>query len=262
MIGIFDSGLGGLGVLREMIPLFVDETLVYVADRARAPYGSRSLAEVRELSHAIGSGLIEEGASTIVVACNTASAGALSSLRSQFPTTKFVGMEPAVKPAAQATRSGIIGVLATEVTFQGELFSSLADQYASDLTILTRAAPEWVQLVERGLVDGPEVEASVKEQVDPLIKRGADTLVLGCTHFPFLSAAIRAAAGGEVSIIDPAPAVALQARRIHVDSGAGPDLRARVSGSIEDFAALSRTIAGIEFSGGVLPLRGDDRVQT
>ncbi len=256
MIGVFDSGIGGLSVLRDMIPYFEDDQIVYVADRANAPYGTRSLQDVQDLSHHIASRLIGLGASTVVVACNTASAGALTSLRTDFPSISFVGMEPAVKPAAAATKTGIIGVLATEVTFQGELFASLVDQYAGDLEILMRVAPEWVQMVERGVVDSTETELLVLKHVEPLIEGGADTLVLGCTHFPFLAASIQRIAGEDVTIIDPAHAVARQADRIHDQRSGSKGLQALVSGDMAEFQILSRDLAGITFSGGVLPLDG------
>ncbi len=251
MIGVFDSGVGGLGILREMLPAFSGEHVVYVADRARAPYGSRSIDEVRSFSHDVASTLIERGASTVVVACNTASAGALSSLRSSFPEIAFVGMEPALKPAREATRSGVVGVLATEVTFQGELFSSLIDQFAADLTVLTRAAPEWVELVESGTIEGPEAEAAVSVHITPLLEAGADVIVLGCTHFPFLDTTINKVANGTATLIDPAGAVARQARRVHESGEDRPTLQALASGDLDEFERLSKALTGISFPDGI-----------
>ena len=254
MIGVFDSGLGGLGVLREMIPDFAAEHVVYAADRASAPYGTRTLEEVRALTHLHAHALIDEGATTIVLACNTASAAALSSLRDEMPTTRFVGMEPAIKPAAAASRSGIVGVLATAATFQGKLFESLLDKYAEEVAVLTRAAPEWVEIVESGRLGGEGVVDQVRAHTSPLVRRGADTLVLGCTHFTFLVDAIRDAVGPEVTIIDPAHAVARQARLVHPRGEGVGSLRAMVSGDAAQFARLSKTVAGISFPDGVLPL--------
>lgn len=256
MIGVFDSGIGGLGVLREMIPNFAAQPVIYAADRANAPYGTRTLAEVQALTHLHAHNLIEAGATTVVLACNTASAAALSSLREEMPTTRFVGMEPAIKPAAAASRSGIVGVLATAATFQGTLFESLLDQYAEGVEVLTRAAPEWVEIVESGQLTGPDVIEQVREHTSPLIRKGADTLVLGCTHFTFLIGAIREAVGREVTIIDPAHAVARQARLVHPEGegDGGGSLRAMVSGDAAQFARLSKTVAGISFPDGVLPL--------
>lgn len=254
MIGVFDSGLGGLGVLREMIPDFAGEQVVYAADRASAPYGTRTLEEVRALTHLHSHALIDEGATTIVLACNTASAAALSSLRDELPATRFVGMEPAIKPAAAASRSGIVGVLATAATFQGKLFESLLDQYAGGVEVLTRAAPEWVEIVESGRLDGEDVIEQVRAHTSPLVRQGADTLVLGCTHFTFLVDAIRDAVGPEVTIIDPAHAVARHARLVHPGGDGVGSLRAMVSGDAAQFARLSKTVAGISFPDGVLPL--------
>jgi glutamate racemase len=254
MIAVFDSGVGGLGVLSEMLPLFDGFHIRFVADRANAPYGIRSLAEVQRLTHQHSGRLIDEGAELIVIACNTASAAALDSLRDEFAETPFVGMEPAVKPAAAATSSGVIGVLATEATFQGRLFSSLIDEYARDLKVVTRAAPEWVQLVESGTVTGPGVDAAVERHIEPLLDQGADTLVLGCTHFPFLIEPILRVAGNSVVIIDPAEAVARQARARAGAGGAPTRLDARASGDVQRFAALAEQLASISFPHGVLPL--------
>jgi glutamate racemase len=254
MIGVFDSGLGGLGVLREMIPDFAGERVVYAADRANAPYGTRSLEEVRALTHLHANALIDAGATTIVLACNTASAAALSSLRDELPATRFVGMEPAIKPAAAASRSGVVGVLATAATFQGRLFESLLDQYAEGIEVLTRAAPEWVAIVESGRLYREDVVEQVRAHTSPLVSKGADTLVLGCTHFTFLVDAIRMAVGPEVTIIDPAHAVARQARLVHPGGDGAGSLRAMVSGDAAQFARLSKTVAGISFPDGVLPL--------
>lgn len=254
MIGVFDSGIGGLGVLREMLRGFASDHVVYAADRINAPYGTRSLEEVRDLTHLHAKTLIDGGATTIVLACNTASAAALDSLREEFPTTRFVGMEPAIKPAAAASKTGKVGVLATAATFQGRLFASLLDQYAEGIEVITRAAPEWVTLVESGYVGGPGVVDRVRAHTSPLIDAGADTLVLGCTHFTFLLHAIREAVGPHITIIDPAHAVARQARLVHDRDGDGVSLRAMVSGDASQFTELSKTVAGISFPDGVLPL--------
>lgn len=253
MITVFDSGVGGLGVLREMLPLFDGFHIRFVADRENAPYGVRSLEEVRRLTHQHARRMIAEGAELIVVACNTASAAALDSLRDEFADTAFVGMEPAVKPAAAATSSGVIGVLATEATFQGKLFASLIDQYGKDLKVVTRAAPEWVQMVESGQVSGPDVDAEVNRHIKPLLEQGADTLVLGCTHFPFLIEPIRRLAGNAVAVIDPAGAVARQARTRAGAAGARSQLDARVTGDIDGFVAVATQLSSISFSQGVLP---------
>lgn len=254
MIGVFDSGIGGLGVLGAMLPLFGGAEITFVADRANAPYGVRSLTQVRDLTHRHAASLIDAGAGTVVIACNTASAAALNTLRDTFPNTRFVGMEPAIKPATAATETGVIGVLATQATFQGELFASLVDEYATNLTVIPRAAPEWVQLVEQGNVGGPEVEKAIQRHTDPIMEQGADTLVLGCTHFPFLTDSIREVVGHSTTIIDPAAAVARQARQVHEIELEEPMVTAWVSGDRDNFETLSRRLAGISFPGGVLPL--------
>lgn len=254
MIGVFDSGIGGLGVLREMIPDFVDDEIIYAADRANAPYGTRSLAEVQALTHRHIRTLIDAGATTVVLACNTASAAALTSLREEFPKTSFVGMEPAIKPAAAASQTGKVGVMATAATFQGKLFESLLDQYAEGIEVSARAAPEWVTLVESGRIDGEDVVDQIRTHTAPLLRDGVDTLVLGCTHFTFLVDAIRAAVGLEITIIDPAHAVARQARLLHSGAGGPGSLRAMVTGDASQFVRLSKTVAGISFPDGVLPL--------
>lgn len=218
MIGIFDSGLGGLSVWREVARVLPGAPLLYLADQAHVPYGTRALHEVQRYSEACARWLIGRGCTVIVIACNTASAAALQHLRAAFPRTRFVGMEPALKPAAAQTRSGVIAVLATQATFQGRLFASLRDRFARDLTVLEQPCPDWVSLVEQGAWDtaGPAVAA----MLEPLLARRADVFVLGCTHFPFLLPQIdavlaqwQARHAGSVCWIDPAPAVARQTAR-------------------------------------------------
>ncbi len=233
--------------------MFPGTRIRFVADRGNAPYGVRTMDEVRDLTLGHAGRLIDDGAGTIVIACNTASAAALTSLREEFPETPFVGMEPAIKPAVAATQTGAIAVLATRATFQGQLFASLIDEYAADVRVLTRAAPEWVEAVEAGVIEGPGVEAVVRAHLDPLLESGADVVVLGCTHFPFLLPTIRKVAGEGVTIIDPAGAVARRAVAIHNAPEAG-DLDATVSGDIDQFESLAHDLTGISFPGGVLPL--------
>ena len=246
MIGVFDSGVGGLAVLAEIRRLMPESDLTYVADRARAPYGTRTLTEVREFSIDVADWLIEAGATTLVVACNTASAAALDMLRERFPETPVVGMEPAVKPAAVASASGIIGVFATEATFQGELFETVVSKHASHVRIETMARPDWVELVESGRTDGPEVQALIKAGVEPVIESGADTLVLGCTHFSFLEDAIAEAAGPDARVINPATAVAAQTARVTDASPGLGKLALVASGDLEEFEGLVRFLSRLE----------------
>lgn len=253
MIGVFDSGLGGLSVLTEIRRVMPSVDLIYVADRANAPYGCRSLAEVREISHRVADWLAQFPVETIVIACNTASAAALDTLRDGFQGVSFVGMEPAVKPAALATRSGIIGVLATEATFQGRLFRSVVDRHAGASRVVERACPNWVDLVERGMIDGPLVEKSVRAEVEPLLDQGADPLVIGCTHFSFLKPVITRVAGEAIRLIDPAPAVAAQTARISKHQNGSGSLILAASGNTNEFARLASSVAGVKTRQSVLP---------
>lgn len=208
-VGAFDSGVGGLSVWQEIARQIPHADLIYVADQAHCPYGPRSMAEIRVLADRITSFLIERGADVIVVACNTASAAALHHLRGRFGLP-IVGMEPAVKPAAAHTQTGHVGVLATPVTFQGELFASLLDRFADGVTVHTQVCPGLVEQVEAGQLDGDETLALLRRFLQPLLKENIDTLVLGCTHYPFLLAPIVHVVGHKVAIVDPAPAVARQ----------------------------------------------------
>ena len=233
-IGVFDSGVGGLGVLREIRSLLPGADLVYVADQAFAPYGERGLGAVRERAFAVSEYLIEDGATTVVVACNSASAAALHDLRERFPSTSFVGMEPAVKPAAGVTKRGTIGVLATEATFQGQLFASVVDRHARGVSVVARACPGLAAAIE----DGGDVDGLVGRYTGDVVRRGADTIVLGCTHYSFVADRIRAVAGADVEVIDPAPAVARQTARMCGDDAeaASGATRYLTTGSADRFA--------------------------
>jgi glutamate racemase len=249
MIGVFDSGVGGLSVLTEIRRLLPGADFVYLADRANSPYGQRSLEEVRRLAAACTAHLLEQGAGLIVVACNTASAAALHHLRAIHPDVPFVGMEPAVKPAIAITRSKVIGVLATTATFQGELFASVVGRFADGVKVINRACPGWSDLVEAGVVEGPVAEAAIARHLDPVLASGADTLVLGCTHYPFLRHLIAARAGAQVSIVDPARAVARQVVSV---SREGPQptgsdrLELLTTGNGAETATIVRTLTGID----------------
>lgn len=213
-VAIFDSGVGGLSVWREVVRQLPGEDTIYLADQAHVPYGSRSLEEVRIFSEAAARFLIEKGAQVIVLACNTASAAALHYLRRTFPSVSFVGMEPALKPAVERTRNGTVGVIATRATFQGELFSSLIARYANGVRVLTRVCPGLVEAVEAGELDTPATEELLRQCLTPLLEAGIDQLVLGCTHYPFLRPVIERIVGEDVAILDPAPAVARQTWRV------------------------------------------------
>jgi glutamate racemase len=211
---VFDSGVGGLSVLAELHKLAPQHPIYYLADQAWAPYGERSLAAVRSRAVAVTEFLRTKGCELVVVACNSASAAALHHLRAVFPEMRFVGMEPAVKPAAHQSRRGIIGVLATSATFQGELYASVVDRHANGAEVVEQACPGLAEAVERLGVADPGTIELVRRYVGPLRDAGIDTLVLGCTHYPFVLEAIEAAAGEGVTVIDPSPAVARQTLRL------------------------------------------------
>lgn len=218
MIGVYDSGVGGLAVFREVRRLLPQADLVYLADQANAPYGERSLGEVRRFAEAAVHTLVARGATTVVVACNTASAAALGHLRSVFGVP-IVGMEPAVKPAAAATRTGKVAVLATPVTFQGDVFDLLVGRFATGITVLAHPCPGWAAAVEDSWPDG--AEPSVTEHLGPLLDAGVDTIVLACTHYSFLAGVIATVAGAGVTVIDPTEAVARQVVRVASPDGDG-----------------------------------------
>jgi glutamate racemase len=213
-IGIFDSGVGGLSVLRAIRGSLPGEKVIYAADQAHVPYGPRTLDEVRAFSAEITRFLLARGAKLIVVACNTASAAALHYLRGEFPEVPFVGMEPAVKPAAETTRSGVVGVIATPATFQGELYASVVERFAQGVVLLQDTCPGLVAQIEAGAVDVPETRRILERALQPMLARGADTLVMGCTHYPFVIPLIQSIAGPAVRVIDPAPAIARQVERV------------------------------------------------
>ncbi len=238
-IGLFDSGVGGLSVLREIVGLLPCQDIIYLADEAHVPYGSRRLGEIRAFARGITSFLIEHGACLVVVACNTASAAALHRLREWFDIP-IVGMEPAVKPAAERTRSRHVGVIATQATFQGELFSRLVERFAHETIVHTQVCPGLVERVEAGQLDDPQTEALLRACLQPLLSVGVDSLVLGCTHYPFLLPAIRRVVGPGVEVIDPAPAVARQTERVLEATGRRrPEGKGSITyfttGSIPDF---------------------------
>lgn len=212
-IGVFDSGVGGLSVLREVRSLLPFEDLLYVADSAAAPYGDRAETFIRDRAWAIARFLVEErGAKLLVVACNTATAVAVEMLRARL-SVPVVAMEPAIKPAVSVSQSKIIGVLATSRTLASERFARLADHVGQGAEIILQPCPGFVEQVERGDTDSPMTLALVRQHVLPLIEKGADTLVLGCTHYPFLTPAIQRVAGPGVTVLDAAMPVARQVRR-------------------------------------------------
>ncbi|MEN9767374.1 glutamate racemase [Vulcanococcus sp.] len=207
-IGIFDSGVGGLSVWRQVVHCLPSESTFYVADQAHVPYGHRSADEIQSYCLAIADHLVRQGCKAIVVACNTASAVALEPLRDRFPSLPILGLEPAVKPAVQLTRSGVVGVMATPATFQGQLYRATVGRTASAVQVVEQVCTGLADLVEQGDLEGPHCDAVLQGFLAPMLAAGADTIVLGCTHYPFVIEAIRRLVGPSMAVLDPAPAVA------------------------------------------------------
>ena len=213
MIGVYDSGVGGLSVWRELVRLMPDEDYVYFSDAAYCPYGPKDPSFIIERACAVTDFFLEKGCSLIVVACNTATAAAISYLRSHY-TVPFVGMEPAIKPAALGSQTGVVGVLATRGTFKGRLYRQTSSRVPGSVKIIEAVADEFVTLVERGETAGPAVESAVRARLEPLLAAGADRIVLGCTHFPHLKPVMEKIVAGRAEIIDPSDAVARRVRDV------------------------------------------------
>ncbi|MEJ2750255.1 MAG: glutamate racemase, partial [Anaerolineae bacterium] len=244
-VAVFDSGVGGLSVLRHLRTALPQEPILYLADQANVPYGSRSLAEIRAFSEAITRYLLQLGAKIIVVACNTASGAALTYLRQTFPDVLFVGMEPAVKPAARQTKSGKVGVLATAGTFESQRYEALMARFGQGVDVFENPCLGLVDLIEAGNLAGADTETLLRACVAPMLSQGVDTLVLGCTHYPFVRPLLEKIVGPAVNIIDPAPAVArqtirlLQENDLLVEGTAVPPITALTTGpatQLEQFA--------------------------
>lgn len=208
-IGVFDSGVGGLSVLRHIRALLPHENLIYIADSAHVPYGDKPAAYIEQRALSLTKFLVERGAAAIVIACNTATAAAVATLRSHY-ALPIVGMEPAVKPAIAATHSGVVGVLATTGTLESARFAALLERYAGTVNIITQGCPGLVEQVERGELASAATRTLLERYISPLLSQGADTLILGCTHYPFLTALIQEVAGPDVRLIDTGAAVARQ----------------------------------------------------
>jgi glutamate racemase len=246
-VGVFDSGVGGVSVLREIQRELPAEELIYVADSAYAPYGDKPVEEIQDRAFRIVEFLIGQRAKAIVVACNTATGVAVEALRARW-SLPFVAIEPAVKPAAAATRTGIVGVLATRQTIASPRFARLAETWANGARILAQPCPGLVEQIEHGALTTPETRDLVASFVRPLVDQGADTLVLGCTHYPFVEPLIASIAGPGVTIINPASAVARELRRRLTESKLlAPakdrgNTRYRTSGAPQHLAAMLVTL--------------------
>jgi len=260
-IGVFDSGVGGLSVLRALRRALPHEDVLYLADQAHVPYGPRDKEQIRDYSMGITEFLLAQGAKLMVVACNTASAAALKALRDRFPELAFVGMEPAVKPAAETTHTGKVGVLATPTTFSGELYASVVERFANGVEIYQSTCPGLVEEIEAGRLNSADTRRILEEALGPMLGAGIDTVVMGCTHYPFVIPLITAIAGPGVRVIDPAPAIARQAqhllseRELLKPAGSPGRIQFYTSGDPQVFEELLPPLLGE--TGPVMPVRWD-----
>jgi glutamate racemase len=218
-IGIFDSGVGGLSVWREIARQLPQESTVYFADQAHVPYGPRGAEQIRHFCDRITRFLIEQDCKAVVVACNTASAAALKYLRDTFPELPTIGMEPAVKPAAESTRTRVVGIMATPATFQGKLFQATVGRHAQGIQLINQVCAGLAEQVESGDLESDAMQDMLRGFIQPMLDAGADTIVLACSHYPFALDSIRRIAGPQVNVIDPAPAIARQVGRVLGERG-------------------------------------------
>lgn len=269
-IGVFDSGEGGLSVLKEITRLLPEAEYIYYSDNAHCPYGEKSPEYIQDRARAITERLLKEGADVIVVACNTATAAAISVLRSEYSDASsqevrdrvqkltggrhdhicFIGMEPAVKPAALGTRTGVVGVLATAGTLKGSKYLKTKESVDDQVNVFEHVGRGFVELVEKGRLSGSEAEDVVKASLGPLLSAGADIIVLGCTHYPFLLPVLQKVAGPDIRFIDPAPAVARQL--VHVLERDG------MLSAGEASSALARNVSAVPSSSHVKLLSSGD----
>lgn len=236
-IGVFDSGIGGLSVLKALLARRLESRLHYVADSAHAPYGERPAQEIVALSMRVCEYLIHEGARLVVVACNTATAAAIAALRARWPTVDFVGIEPAIKPAALLTRNGRIGVMATPATLESERFRHLVQRHAAGAEVVLQACPGLAAAIERHAPHDTQLHLLVQRFAAPLGDAGVDTVVLGCTHYPLVRPVLQACLGNSVTLVDPAEAVAARAHALWRVEDEDSGLRMSTTGRIE---ALTR----------------------
>lgn len=261
-IGVFDSGVGGLSVLHHIRRILPSERLIYVADSGHVPYGDKSAPYIEARSQAISRFLLAQGADAIVIACNTATAAAAHSLRVRYSHLPIIGMEPAVKPAVAATQSGVVGVLATVGTLESARFAALLEKYAGNVKIITQGCPGLVEQVERGNLSGADTRKLIERYSAPLLAQGADTLILGCTHYPFLAPLIREVVGSGITLVDTGEAVARQVqRRIetelpakrHADEAHPPATEFFTSGDAEQASRIMSILWGEAVTALALP---------
>ena len=247
-VGLFDSGVGGLTILREVRGLLPGEQCLYFADSRECPYGTKPVPIIQRRCEAVVDFLLDHNAKAIVVACNTASVAALAHLRARY-RVPFVGIVPGVKPAAGLTRVGRIGVLATPTTAESEPLAQLIQQFAYGVTVMTQVCPDLVSLVEKGTIEGPEVEWLLERYLGALLDSGVDVIVLGCTHYPFLKPQIQRLCGPGVTLVDPADAVAAQLGRVLAkedlaSSGSLGSTRYYTSGGVREMKHALRQLLG------------------
>jgi glutamate racemase len=253
-IGIFDSGIGGLSVARAIINALPYESILYFGDTARVPYGNKPAATIRQYSLDVTRYLIESGCKAIVVACNTASAAALGTLRQTWPKVPIVGMEPAVKPGAKATQTGVVGILATAGTFKSQRYTALMHRYASEVRLIEDPCTGLVERIEAGELNTTATRQLLERILHPMLAQNADTFVLGCTHYPFVAPLIKDIIGADRTLINPAPAVARQLVRVlseqglQAPAGSLPNYQLRFSGKGRHTEALSAAMLGVPFS--------------
>ncbi|MCP1625423.1 glutamate racemase [Pseudomonas nitroreducens] len=250
-IGVFDSGVGGLSVLHEIRARLPQESLIYLADCGHVPYGEKTPEYIRARCRAIAEFLLTRGAKALVLACNTATAAAAADLRELYPLLPIVAMEPAVKPAAEATRSGVVGVLATTGTLKSARFAALLDRFASDVRVVTQPCPGLVERIELGDLSGPQTRELLQGYVAPLLAEGCDTLILGCTHYPFLRPLLRELVPADVSLVDTGAAVARQLERLLQARGMLAEVDAKktelwTSGAVEGLERVLPVLWGTE----------------
>ncbi|MBO7495136.1 MAG: glutamate racemase [Salinivirgaceae bacterium] len=261
-VGIFDSGLGGLTVWRELRRQLPNEDIVYFADSRNCPYGRKSAGEIIALAHNITDLLLTSyGCKLIVVACNTATAAAIDDLRQSYQNP-FVGMEPAIKQAALNTNTGRVGVLATKGTFDGRLYKQTSRKYANDIDVMVQIGDGLVELVEKNEYESDEARKLLHKYIDPMLEHSVDQIVLGCTHYPFYKPQIEAIVGSRVTVIDPAPAVARHVGEVlfeqdlkNAEKRAGADIFLS-SGSIEPMQVLLTTMNNCGYSRRMVQVEG------
>ena len=237
MIGILDSGVGGLSVMREIRAKLPEQSLTYIGDTAWCPYGNKDFCEIRNRTFALSDFLISKGAELIVVACNSATIVAIEALRSRH-CIPFVGMEPGVKPASDLTQTGTIGVLATEASLAGEKFHSLIATHAQDLRVITQPCPKFVEFVERGILEGDEVNQAIDEYTSSLLAANADVFILGCSHYPFLRPALEARLPNHIQFIDTGGAIARRVGQQFLTTPEQNEVNVLTTGDPKEFSRL------------------------